>query len=164
MAAYHILQGVVDPDGKRYYVTVPRNTVFVSLEEATEAVKGIVTSNPRETYYLVQEVGRVAVEPVVTMTLEPPQPKVVYRDAGLKSQAALELEAEEPESPKREPQVKPRLLIVDRKATPAELVGHLMVVAEGRIVKNAFGALEIGDMPLAGWETQAVQKALGAAQ
>lgn len=47
-----------------------------------------------------------------------------------------------------------------RKATGAEIVGHLMVVAEGRIVKNAFGDLQLTDMPLVGEEIGLVNNAL----
>jgi hypothetical protein len=135
------------------------------VEELTDAAKQLAASNPSETYFLVQEIGRVAFEPVVTMTLAPPplQPTVIYRGQPV---PGSELPAStEPDGPKREPQVKPRLLIVDRKATPAELVGHLMVIAEGRIVKNAFGSLELADMPLSSAEHIEVAAVLrGAAQ
>lgn len=115
---------------------------------------------------VTQDVARVEMAPVVDVLTETPTPPPgpVYRNAGLKSQVALELELEE-DSPKvavirSMADSSRRLLVVDRRATPAELVGHMMVVAEGKIVKNAFGALELGDMPLTGAELAEVTAAL----
>lgn len=151
---YHILKRVADQGGT-YYVSLPVNMTFITSEGAQTQAKSLAAKYPNETLYLVQEVGRVAIEPVVTMTLEPPPKGPVMR--GL---PPMDEPDEEPVEP-RTPKAKPRLLIVpDRRATPAELVGHLMVVAEGKIVKNAFGALELADMPLTPEELSGVTTAL----
>jgi hypothetical protein len=154
---YHILKRVTDQGGT-YYTSIPSNIVATTPEALQTLAREQAAKHPNETLFLVQEIGKVSIEPVVTMTLAPPTPPPhqVYR-GGMMSPPEVEL-AEE--GPKRDPQVKPRLLIVDRKATPAELVGHLMVVADGHIVKNAFGALELEDMPLQGTEVQEVANAL----
>lgn len=112
---------------------------------------------------VTQDVARVEMAPVVEV-LNAPLPDSVYRDGGLKSIAALELEAEGPKVDvvkRAVGEVRPRLLVLQRRPTPAEIVSHLMVVAEGRIVKNAFGALELEDMPLTAEERGPVLAALG---
>lgn len=148
---YHILKRVTDQGGT-YYVSLPVNVRFTTPEALQDAAKVQAAKFPSETLYLVQEIGRVAIEPVITMTMAHP-PRPVPRSADPVVQ-------DEPEEPKRDPQAKPRLLVIDRKATPAEITGYLMVVAEGRIVKNAFGALELADMPLSGAEHLEVANAL----
>lgn len=106
------------------------------------------------TITVVQDVDEVKMAAVVSSFKAPPSPSsVVYRDA-------LGTEQFEGVAP-RTPQAKPRLLIVkDRRATPAEIFGHLMVIAEGKVIKNAFGALEVGDMPLSSTELALVVEAL----
>lgn len=161
---YHILKRVTDQGGT-YYVSLPVNMVFTQPESLQNQAKLLAAKYPSETLYLVQEIGKVAIEPVVTMTLEqPPQPKAVYRGEADDRPEAPPVLA--PVADTVHPQAKPRLLILDRVATPAEIVGHLMVVARSAkdgtmcIVKNAFGALDLEDMPLQGTEVQEVANAL----
>lgn len=149
---YYILKRVTDQGGT-YYTSVPVNAVYTTMESAKDAARKYVANHQVKSVYLVQEFAKVAVEPVITMTEAPP-PEPVYRAA------AVPVPEAEDTTP-RQPQTKPRLLIVpDRRATPAEIFGHLMVVAEGQIVKNAFGALELADMPLVGDEVATVTNAL----
>lgn len=105
---------------------------------------------------IMQEVAEVQMAPAVvslSAPISPPQGAVFRGETA----PSVDTAAETP----RVPRATPRLLVVEgRRATVAELFGHLMVVAEGRIVKNAFGALELADMPLSAPELVEVTAAL----
>lgn len=121
---------------------------YDTREQALASAKTICQT-AGHTVIVTQDMDEVQMAPMVS-SLQPVPPGVVYRGAV----PAID------ETP-RTPQSKPRLLIVrDRRATPAEIFGHLMVVAEGHIVKNAFGALSIEDMPLNPEELAEVTEAL----
>lgn len=135
-------------------------------QETAMASAKVLCTTAGGTVLVTQDIAEVTMAPAVTSLVSKPEvPETVYR-GGLKSLAAP-VSAPEPEGPQveivaRDPRqaARPRLLIVDRKATPAELVGHLMVVAEGKIVKNAFGGLAADEMPLTSEEAVEVVNAL----
>jgi hypothetical protein len=114
---------------------------------------------------VTQDVSEVTMAPSV-VPLVPTPPAAVYRES-FDNHGIVSTRPEPPENPKvdvvkRAPQARPRLLVLtDRQAKPSEVVEHLMVVAQGQIVKNAFGALELDDMPLTPSEMVEVKRALG---
>lgn len=130
---------------------------YETQEEAMAEAKEL--ANGGAAVLVLEAVAWVKMAPTVTLLKTPTTPTapvVVYR-----SHAGL-VDSEAPEEAPRTPQVRPRLLVLkDRRATPAELVGHLMVVAEGKIVKNAYGGLTMDEMPLKDDEAELVQSALG---
>lgn len=131
---------------------------YTGQSEAMESAK-ILCQTSGATILVVQDVAEVQMAPLVSTLTEPVTPKgPVYRSAA----AAVQAEVDEIVGPPRVPQTRPRLLVLkDRQATPAEVVGHLMVVAEGRVVKNAFGGLTLDELPLVGAEIAEVASALG---
>jgi hypothetical protein len=131
---------------------------YTNYHEAQDAAKRLCLSIGK--VHVVQDVAVVELAPtVVTLTnLTPPEPvqvapMVVYRGPD-----------HEPEGPPRVPQAKPRLLVSVGRPSKDDYMKYLMVVAEGKIVKNAFGALTLEDMPLTGPERAEVVNALGAGQ
>lgn len=139
----------------RLYVDWPElaGRVFESHEDAMVEAKKLCTK-PGDVVVITQDISEVRMAPVVS-SLVPAAvpPATVYRGP------IAPLAGEEEVLEARVPRATPRLLVVpDRRATPAEMVGHLMVVAEGKIVKNAFGALEIGDMPLTPAELAMIER------
>lgn len=136
---------------------VPDRQDFDDKLPAITAAKQYIEKYPQIAVIVTQDVAKVEMAAVVDELLPMALlPKLMYRGPG------PEVTAEEAYTgPPRAAQSKPRLLIVQgRKATGAEIVGHLMVVAEGRIVKNAFGDLQLTDMPLVGEEIGLVNNAL----
>lgn len=174
---YHILREVADVAGNRYE-SVLGDIPIASIDQLKAVARGLSMANPDTVYHLVQEIGRVAMEPVVTIEAAAeessglPAPTIPHHIAPHRDgdpaltlpQLASAIQEAKEAGPARDPQVKPRLLVINRRATGAELVGHLMVVAEGRIVKNAFGPLELEDMPLTEAERPEVLRALGQSQ
>ena len=124
---------------------------------ATEAsnVAGVLCREQGWTVLVVQDIAEVQMAPtVVSLTPPAPAPPLkVYR-------GAVEPEPEYA-GPPRVPEAKPRLLVLPlRQPTEAELAKYLMVVAQGKVIKNTFGALEVPDMPLKPDEYLEVKRAM----
>ena len=155
---YHILKRIMDSCTGGAYYSVPMNTVYQTSEAVQEAARKYLAEYPGDVLYLVQEFAKVAVEPVITLTSTPVMPPgPVYRGA-MNSASATDTDEE---AVSRTPQIRPRLLVSVVTPSKEDYMRYLMVVAEGRIVKNAFGALELEDMPLTVEERMEVLHALG---
>jgi hypothetical protein len=115
---------------------------------------------------ITQDVAEVAMAPMV-VTLSAPPPGPVYRSDQSEHGPGYRLRTPEPQAEVPTVDVvkttaaRPRLLITPGRPSKEDYMRHLMVVAEGRIVKNAFGALELDEMPLTPAEAAEVRSALG---
>ena len=154
---YHILRKITDPGGTIYQTFASFKDEPISTLDAIQVeAKRLSLKDPEAMLYIVQEVGTVLVQPVVTLTTAAPAaapPLKVYR-------GAVEPEPEYA-GPPRVPEAQPRLLVLSlRQPTEAELAKYLMVVAQGKVIKNTFGALEVPDMPLKPDEYLEVKRAM----
>jgi hypothetical protein len=139
---------ISDPD----LAPLADQTEFEELFAARDAAK-VFCLKHGGSVIVTQDVAKVEMAPVVEV--------LVAHQSGPVYRTAAEPVVVDDSSVPRVPQTRPRLLVLaDRRATPAELVNHLMVVAEGKIVKNAFGALEPDDMPLTPEEKLLVARGL----
>lgn len=149
---YRLLKRLTPADRDAPPVQLASTVEYDNQDAALTAARGLCTEFG---WWVIvaQDINEVKMAPVVS-SFSPPPPGQVMR---LASPNDLEPDTGIP----RQPKSKPRLLVVpDRRATPAEIYGNLMVVAEGRIVKNAFGALELADMPLTDEERPLVIEAM----
>lgn len=144
---FYLLKRSSDDEPLEFYASRDDKTV------AIDAAKQLCQAG--FTVVVAEAVVEVKVAPVVVELRQPPPiPTVVYRNAPVNSQEP------DPETTARVPQARPRLLISKDRPPTEDYMKHLMVVAEGRIVKNAFGALELDDMPLTAEERALVLEAL----
>jgi len=137
-------------------VELASSETYATATEASDAA-GVLCRQQGWTVLVVQDIAEVQMAPTV-VSLTPPSPAspaVVYR-------GPVEPEPEpEYAGPPRVPEAKPRLLVLPlRQPTEAELAKYLMVVAQGKVIKNTFGALEVPDMPLKPDEYLEVKRAM----
>jgi hypothetical protein len=159
---YHILKRPGPSEDSGDLAVVAKE--YASREGALEAAKALCRLH-QWSLLVVQDMDEVQMAAVVVQSYAPPPPPAPVQRSSLEVLAAHNAEALLEDGPPRAPQARPKLLILNRRATPDELMGHLIVVAEGRIVKNAFGGFthdDILDMPITAEERLAVVNALGA--
>lgn len=135
------------------------NSEYPSRDGALEAAK-LLCGQHQWCLVVVQDTDEVQMAAVVVNSFVPPQPppspKMVSRDI-----PALSMFNDELDGTPRQPQKKPKLLVLNRVVTAEELATYQMIVEKGQIIKNAFGALEVEDMPLNTEELLQVKRALG---
>lgn len=148
---------------------------FTTQTEAVAEAKGMLEAQPTWTILVTEDVAVISLAPTV-VELRPgtppvsqlPAPTIPHRtEPGrdgdqVLNQVQLEKAIQDAAAagPPRVPAARPRLLITATRPSNEEYMRHMMVVAEGKIVKNSFGPLELDDMPLTPIEREQVMHAL----